>query len=1384
MAAVSSKALLESYFDYTKVGGFVLKEWENAVDVTLRKIVTSESFFATRTDKEGKFKASITNYEVRASGNYPTTANRFATVRRKQESYMADIFVSIILTEIETNKPVHTIDNHHLFSIPLMIGTKYCELNGVKSLETLSMNQCPIDPTGYFFINGKEKYANMKRRLCTGKAILSDDTGKTLRESNRNAKSKVSIQSPRLSVVCTMTCERTAGTSKVTVRERIDPGNDRVILADLNLKLGKDGEIDPDDPEPKIPLKTSINVFLPLDLFAYEESNKIDEEIQTIIFDKSKRSKRNEYINTFIDRVEESNQVIMKSNLVVTKSQRKDERDKNNILYSRLSEKQANSDNAYSYYNKLVNERNDYRRKNDISPTEDLVSEFKTSPEYKQLVDFAIKSVVTEERAPFYLFKKVKFTEKLARIRKCVDSHFVLPEKYRSSYNSYIDATSRDYREMYSNIKKNGNIFDVIRTTNEADYDKQPEEIILLRVLEQFFPVPMMEISDNIGRFFSLLSMVNNLIEYFVGYRPIDDKNSFNITQIDAGGKNMCGLIIGPYWRHRMDSYASNPPTIEDFKIHMSFITSDLIKKFSTGKWNMSQNKNDDILISEDLKRESINSAFFAITRIITKSNDEGIQSDVRFQNGSHNRRICSFHTPDNGKAGLVTYAAVSVVTSFNKTTEVVIKAIEELLGKTRNEFIFSARQSDSFFKFLVNSKFLGWIDSDDAFYQQIRSIKHDKRYFDISFRRNSKYCTVEIYSDYGRFVTPLLVVNQKTGIPKIVEQIPDEEDRTIENMLSEGCIEFIDSAEEEEFVVAPEPEMLAETNVSYEEYLDLLKEREKVINSIRHHPYNSNRKLEDLLEESRKIWSSIDSYQALLDRCSLYSEDKILLQRTRNKVAEYNDDTIWKNNIAVLSSYTKNVPKAKKEEFLKVIVDIILLGNTKNEDAWKDTMEIMSKEFINSFEVGEGIKASLMATTFTDKERDEILSKVIRMATSVSLVFPSSYLPIILGIIKALKYQYSGLHSIDNITIKIFDNPAAMKDIKDQIKTLQASIKDSEDLKKENVEYHRDIKFLKDQHKELSRRILLYDRYKFYKRPAFIDTHGSSPKNDVNEITHSELNPTMIFGVSENLIPFANHNPATRSSYQCAQNNQLSSFLALNEAYRFDTSCNKVLSAKPPTITTALGNILKINQLAQHSEILIAFMLYANNQEDGSIFNRAAIDRGLFYTFNIKTVSATYEANTTIMFPKEIRENEVEAYRNIDRNTGYIKEKSSVNRGDVLVCFCTRERGNDRYFTYKAKVDDVGIVERVELVNMTNKKAVLIKLRKINIPQLGDKFELNPALKATLNYIYPSQDMPFDDQGRQPCNCFACVCYGSYYCWRIPSTNTRNLYYSYGYYC
>lgn len=88
--------------------------------------------------------------------------------------YSAPLYVDITKTVIKEGEDQLQTQHQKTFigKIPIMLRSTYCLLNGLTDRDLCELNECPLDPGGYFIINGSEKVRDIP---CTA---ICADTGK------------------------------------------------------------------------------------------------------------------------------------------------------------------------------------------------------------------------------------------------------------------------------------------------------------------------------------------------------------------------------------------------------------------------------------------------------------------------------------------------------------------------------------------------------------------------------------------------------------------------------------------------------------------------------------------------------------------------------------------------------------------------------------------------------------------------------------------------------------------------------------------------------------------------------------------------------------------------------------------------------------------------------------------------------------------------------------------------------------------------------------------------------------------------------------------------------------------------------------------------------
>lgn len=252
------------------------------------------------------------------------------------------------------------------------------------------------------------------------------------------------------------------------------------------------------------------------------------------------------------------------------------------------------------------------------------------------------------------------------------------------------------------------------------------------------------------------------------------------------------------------------------------------------------------------------------------------------------------------------------------------------------------------------------------------------------------------------------------------------------------------------------------------------------------------------------------------------------------------------------------------------------------------------------------------------------------------------------------------------------------------------------------------------------------------------------------------EIHPSAMFGAVSSLIPFANNSQGPRNIYNCAQMKQAMGFYTSNINERFDTSGLMLHYPQKSLNPTKMTKVYKLDEIPYTTTAVVAIMCYSGqNQEDSIIINRSAIDRGMFRSTTFKTVSASEIKNGQHSESIEIPPIELQQHSynySLLQQDGIIATGTQIREFDVLVGIVTHKQHNPiKDCSLVCKNGEEGIVDKICITyNKDGYKHVKIRISKLKIPEIGDKFAMS-AQKSTVGMLYSQEDMPFTKDGIVP---------------------------------
>ena len=264
---------------------------------------------------------------------------------------------------------------------------------------------------------------------------------------------------------------------------------------------------------------------------------------------------------------------------------------------------------------------------------------------------------------------------------------------------------------------------------------------------------------------------------------------------------------------------------------------------------------------------------------------------------------------------------------------------------------------------------------------------------------------------------------------------------------------------------------------------------------------------------------------------------------------------------------------------------------------------------------------------------------------------------------------------------------------------------------------------------------------------------------------THCELDPALMLGVLASAIPFSDKNQAPRNLFQCAMGKQAMGIYCTNFKDRFDTLGHILNYPQKPIINTNSMKLLPIDDLPAGINVIVAIACYGGyNQEDSLIFNKSAVERGLFNSTFYRTYKDEETKNVCnscdTIFTKPNRANTKNIkYANYDKleSNGLVKENTFVNSNDIIIGKINTLKNTSGNFKYSdnstiLRNNEFGYIDK----NIKNRNGDGYNFYKVRIrcprePEIGDKFSSRHGQKGTIGMILNQEDMPFTEEGIVP---------------------------------
>ena len=167
---------------FLKVKGLVkqhIDSFNYFIEVELKKIVQANKTVLSEVDP--RFYLTYTNIYVGKPTRIGEENNTWGSTitpnecRLRDATYAAPIMVDILYWRgnSQVRRKGLTIGR-----LPMMLQSSHCVLSGKTEKEMALLHECPLDPGGYFIVNGTEKVILVQEQLSKNRILVEKDPKK------------------------------------------------------------------------------------------------------------------------------------------------------------------------------------------------------------------------------------------------------------------------------------------------------------------------------------------------------------------------------------------------------------------------------------------------------------------------------------------------------------------------------------------------------------------------------------------------------------------------------------------------------------------------------------------------------------------------------------------------------------------------------------------------------------------------------------------------------------------------------------------------------------------------------------------------------------------------------------------------------------------------------------------------------------------------------------------------------------------------------------------------------------------------------------------------------------------------------------------------------
>ncbi len=415
---------------------------------------------------------------------------------------------------------------------------------------------------------------------------------------------------------------------------------------------------------------------------------------------------------------------------------------------------------------------------------------------------------------------------------------------------------------------------------------------------------------DRKKKAFYLGQMACKLIELVLGRRKPDDKDHYANKRLKLAGDLLAQLFRVAFRTLLRDlKYQIERTHVRARKMNIQalvrpdVVTERLKHALATGNWVGGKTG-----VSQLLDRTNYISALSHLRRVVSPLSRSQPHFEARDVHGTQWGRICPFESPEGPNIGLVKNLALMTYISVGVDE----REIEDILYKLGVVRIEEAHRTGNMVgaKVFLNGRLIGFTDEPKKLVKTVRMLRRQgKISHEINIAHYKDQYINEIYvnCDSGRVRRPLLIVENGELLikPEHIEKIRKGEWK-FEDLVKHGLVEYLDAEEEENALIALNPEDITSEHTHMEIWPPaILGIAASTIPYPEHNQSPRNTYQSAMVKQALGLYAA--NYQIRSDSRSylLHYPQKPLVQTRALDVIGYNNRPAGQNMIVAVMSFT-----------------------------------------------------------------------------------------------------------------------------------------------------------------------------------------------------------------------------------------------------------------------------------------------------------------------------------------------------------------------------------------------------------------------------------------------------------------------------------------------